>query len=281
LVVASNRDEFLDRPTAPLARWTTPAGHTIIGGRDLRAGGAWFGITQAGRIAFLTNVREPGAAAGARSRGELVTAWLESSDDATRFLAGLPGGAADFGGFNLVVGDFARRGWAWVTNRGEAARSKPGWHLQQLPPGLYGLSNAAMDTPWPKTLALKSALAAALPAPTPDLLEAALWPALGSSERASSPALPATGVPLEVEEALSSAFVDFPANGYGTRSSTVLTVTLSQAAGAGRATGAEVRMTEREHVRGAVGKPWRVRRESLRWPAPQASASLGDTVRAA
>ena len=85
LVIAANRDEFLDRPTVPLARWKTPSGQAVVSGRDLRAGGAWFGITPGGRIAFLTNVREGDSLVAPRSRGELVTRWLASQVDAATF----------------------------------------------------------------------------------------------------------------------------------------------------------------------------------------------------
>ena len=86
LVIAANRDEYIERPTTPLTRWKTSSGETIISGRDLRAGGAWFGVTPGGRIAFLTNVREADALPAPRSRGELVTQWLQSRGDARAFV---------------------------------------------------------------------------------------------------------------------------------------------------------------------------------------------------
>ncbi len=224
LVIASNRDEFLDRPTLPLARWQAACGQEIISGRDLRAGGTWFGTTPGGRVAFLTNVREASPRAGQFSRGELVTRWLESSVDAACFFAVLPKDDGAYGGFNLVVGDIQRNDWAWLTNKSDAAVS--GWQLQTLQPGVYGLSNAGLDTPWPKTVALKQSLAAAL-ADTGNNqnlanLQTSLWPALLNRQRAPWQQLPVTGVPLAMETALSSAFVDFPEHAYGTRSSTLL-----------------------------------------------------------
>lgn len=225
LLIAANRDEFLDRPTLPLARWQTASGQEVLSGRDLRAGGTWMGMTPGGRIAFLTNVRGARADAGARSRGELVTRWLESRDDAAGFASALEEEGADYAGFNLVVGDFQRNVWAWVTNKPAVVSGASSLHLQALPPGLYGLSNAALDTPWPKTLELKRSLHAALMASSgleATELQASLWSALGNRQRAPREDLPATGVPLALEEALSSAFVDFPDHAYGTRSSTVL-----------------------------------------------------------
>ena len=234
LVVASNRDEFFDRPALPLTRWQTAAGHRIISGRDLRAGGTWLGATPSGRIALLTNVRDArdASASAARTRGELVTAWLEGDMDADRFMAQTD--SMLYGGFNLVLGDLPSGNWTWASNRtfdvaGPAA-DRPqanGWCSQPLKPGIYGVSNAALDTPWPKTLALKTALKEALESADESSLEAHLWTALASRQPAPDGDLPDTGLPLALEKALSSAFIDQPGrgqSGYGTRCSTLLVV---------------------------------------------------------
>ena len=225
LVIAANRDEFLNRPALPLERWQTANGQHIISGRDLRAGGTWLGVTPGGRVAFLTNVREPaaaGLAAALRSRGELVTRWLEEHSDAEDFSQVLQADAHAYGGFNLVVGDFRRGAWTWLTNRS----SRAALHTETLGPGVYGLSNAALDTPWPKTRQLKQVLKTTLQTgneSTPaTALPDALWRALASRARARPEELPSTGVPLALEEALSSAFVELPERGYGTRCSTLL-----------------------------------------------------------
>ena len=270
LVIAANRDEFLDRPTVPLARWKTPAGQCIIAGRDLRAGGAWFGITPGGRIAFLTNVREADAVSAPRSRGELVTRWLESSGDADAFVMSLDADSDAFRGFNLVVGDFGRGQWHWVTNRAIKENQKSLLHHEALKPGVYGLSNAALDSPWPKTTRLKSVLWQSLQVNEEggDLhaLQADLWRALGSREQVSAANFPATGIPLAREEALSSAFVEFPEWAYGTRNSTLLTASADRG-------GWSVQMEEREHLRhsaapGQASHPdWQARIETLRWHA--------------
>ncbi len=215
LLVAANRDEFLDRPTLPLARWTSDAGTEIFSGRDIRAGGTWMGLTAAGRIAMLTNVRGPASLTGEKSRGELVTRWLDGDDHAAGFMAQID--AQSYGGFNLVLGDFSSSAWHWLSNQ-----PGPGLQARALPPGIYGLSNGALDTPWPKTLGLKKALHSALAAPDEDALERELMAALWDRRRAGREDLPSTGVPLALEEALSSAFVEFPEHGYGTRCSTVL-----------------------------------------------------------
>jgi uncharacterized protein with NRDE domain len=227
LVIAANRDEFWERPTLPLGRWHSATGQEIIAGRDLRAGGTWLGISPGGRVAFLTNVREAQPAAAPRSRGELVTRWLEASADASDFAQALEQEGAAYGGFNLVLGNFQTNAWTWLSNRhGVASTLHKHLHFQALAPGVYGLSNAALNTPWPKTTTLQRVLADALSdqaqAPADDVLEAPLWTALANRDRAPHEQLPATGVPLAMEEALSSAFVDFPERGYGTRSSTVL-----------------------------------------------------------
>lgn len=223
LVLASNRDEFLSRPTLPLARWKTASSQQIISGRDARAGGTWLGVTSEGRVAFVTNVREAQPAEAPHSRGELVTRWLEGSDEAAGFAAALETERSAYAGFNLVIGDVKRKAWMWMTNR--TAASSQGWHAQALAPGIYGLSNAALDTPWPKIVALKQALAAALAkSDEQNILTAPLWTALTNRQRTSYDQLPKTGVAPELEQALSSAFVDVPERAYGTRSSTVLLV---------------------------------------------------------
>ena len=224
LVIASNRDEFLARPTLPLAKWRSDLGHEIISGRDLRAGGTWLGVTPSGRVAFLTNVREASPQSAPFSRGQLVMQWLEAGNDVASFAQALERDNGAYGGFNLVVGDLQRNDWAWMTNKFCASSS--GWHVQSLQPGIYGLSNAALDTPWPKTTQLKRVLTTALAEtadiPYLDTLQKPLWKALGNRIRAPIEKLPATGAPLAIEEALSSAFVDFPEHQYGTRCSTVL-----------------------------------------------------------
>jgi uncharacterized protein with NRDE domain len=256
LVIAANRDEFLARPTLPMARWQTASGQEIISGRDLRAGGTWMGMTPGGRIAFLTNVRQASPEAAPRSRGELVTRWLEGAGDAASFVAELEkteGGGAAYGGFNLVLGDLQRGAWTWVTNKSVLLSDASTLYVQALPPGLYGLSNAGLDTPWPKTLELKRVLAAALQAGDDDseAMKALLWTALGNRQRALPQDLPHTGVPPELEEALSSAFVDFPVHAYGTRCSTLLLATPCKD-DAGMQW--DIRLEERTHVRGGLAQ---------------------------
>ena len=248
LVIASNRDEFLERPTLPLARWHTDLGHEIISGRDLRAGGTWLGVTPNGRVAFLTNVREASAQPAPFSRGQLVMRWLDAGNDVARFAEVLEKDNGAYGGFNLVVGDLQRNDWAWMTNKSRASSS--GWHFQSLQPGIYGLSNAALNTPWPKTTELKrvltSALAETTDAPHMNALQKSLWHALGNRNRTPIEKLPVTGAPLAIEQALSSAFVDFPEHRYGTLCSTLLLAT--RAEDGGEATQSlQIQVHERTH----------------------------------
>lgn len=254
LVIAANRDEYLDRPTLPLARWTGDGGQTIISGRDLLAGGTWLGATPAGRIAFLTNLRQGDVKMepAKRSRGELVTRWLQADIDAAGFAAMLRAEAGDYGGFNLVVGDFRRDAWIWITNLDCANTSA--WRIESLVPGVYGLSNAALDTPWPKTVALKKALETALLARTLPDLERPLWRALANRERFIAASVAATGTAGARDEALSSAFVDFPENAYGTRCSSVLAVEAKGADSAGPRYGLSVeeRSYGQRHVMGEI-----------------------------
>lgn len=235
-MIASNRDEYLDRPSLPLSRWQSAAGQTIVSGRDARGGGTWFGLTPAGRVAFLTNVREKPEVAlppAPRSRGELAMRWLEGNMDAAQYMAQMD--CTSYRGFNLVLGDWQTKIWTWLSNRGfdaNGATLRPpqhtGWRSRSLPSGIYGLSNAGLDTPWPKTVALRKALAetlrAATETPETARLEAPLWDALASRTLARDEYLPDTGMTPTFERPLSSAFVEAPERAYGTVSSTLLLV---------------------------------------------------------
>jgi uncharacterized protein with NRDE domain len=232
LLLAANRDEFFDRPTAPWHRWNLPDGGEALGGRDLRGGGTWLGVSLAGRVAMLTNVRSPQAASGLRSRGELVTRWLAGEPLATLQADTEP---KAYGGFNLVVGDLRSGAWHGLSNCDPLRPSDgvvPTLTSHSLAPGVYGLSNAALDTPWPKTLRLKAAMTGAVvtttnASPLPGW-ESSLARALADETRAPTDQLPTTGVELALELGLSSPFVRLPEQGYGTRSSLVLRITATE-----------------------------------------------------
>ncbi len=204
LVVAANRDEFHERPSQPLGRWADAP--QVLAGRDLLAGGTWMGITPAGRFAALTNIRAGGQPLGRRSRGKLVEDFLRGDDSPEGYLGELAGQLQDYTGFNLLVGD----GQAlWYLNSQQGAP-------QRLESGVHGLSNAGLNTPWPKLERALAAFRASLARPTAE----ALLELLGDRQQASDDRLPATGVPLEWERLLSSVFI--ASREYGTRSSTAL-----------------------------------------------------------
>lgn len=222
LLIAANRDEFFDRPTAALHRWPQPGGAGVWAGRDLRDGGTWLGVNEAGRVTMLTNVRSAQPGPGMRSRGELALRWLQGGGSLDALAEGID--PAAYGGFNLVVGDVHGGGWAWLGNRDPLcphAEDRPAaLHQRRLGPGVYGLSNAVLDTPWPKTRHLKKALSDAL-TQRGDWV-APLTQALADDTPAADHELPATGVASGQERSLSSPFVNMPGRGYGTRSSLVL-----------------------------------------------------------
>jgi uncharacterized protein with NRDE domain len=211
LVVAANRDEFHARPTAPVHWWTDRPARDLVAGRDLQAGGTWLGVARSRRWAFVTNVRDGGARdPSAPSRGELVVRVLDDPRNLASALddaRGLPG----YNGYNLIAGDLGDA--MWTSNRAPALRS--------LARGVHGVSNAQLDTPWPKLERVKSGVAAWARAGGDAFLP--LFDLLADRVRASDDALPATGVPLDWERLLSSPFIVSPE--YGTRSSTVLAMT--------------------------------------------------------
>jgi uncharacterized protein with NRDE domain len=211
LVVAANRDERFDRPAAPAA-WWSDAPH-VLAGLDLEGGGTWMGVARDGRWAAVTNVREPAVPqrADAPSRGALVADFLRGSSSADEYLAALAPRAAEWNGFNLLAGDAARVGW--LSNRA------PG--PVPVEPGVHGLSKALLDTPWPKVERGRDDLARIVAGPA-DGVEPALFRTLALRDPAPDARLPATGVGLELERALSSPFIALP--GYGTRASTVLRI---------------------------------------------------------
>lgn len=215
LVIATNRDEFFDRPATRLAWWTPPCGEAaILSGRDLDSGGTWMGLTAQGRLGLLTNIREPAAQdPEAPSRGHIIPDWLRAKGPHDRFW--MRTALSGYKGFNLIAADFASGQCFWASNRGALP--------QRLEPGVYGLSNAGLDTPWPKVEALKGRLHGALAeAETVDDLAARLFLALADREVPADVELPSTGVPIELERALSPAFIHTADGRYGTRCATLV-----------------------------------------------------------
>lgn len=223
LLLAANRDELYDRPAAPAQFW--PEAPQLLAGRDLLAGGTWLGVTRDGRFAAVTNYREARTVnPPPRSRGDLVRDYLLGGTSAGEYVRSLPAHAADYAGFNLLCGD--RQSLWWYSNRGGPP--------QHLPPGIYGLSNDLLDTPWPKVQASKAALAglcadgAASTRALLDLLQ----------DRRTHPAAadPAIGLDTALAQALSAIFIETPR--YGTRCSTVLRISAD----------AGVELVERRHA---------------------------------
>lgn len=205
LIVAANRDEYYNRPTGLAARW--PCAPKIIAGRDLEAGGTWLGISESGRFAAVTNVREPGVAKGAVSRGDLTRNFLEGEQAPEEYLSKLD--FAAYSGFNLLLSD--GESLYYASNRGPRAQS--------LAPGIYGLSNHLLDSPWPKLLSARKSFARALNTSQDNQ---SFFDILGDDEIVPDEELPDTGVPLDWERRLSAIFVRSPE--YGTRASTIVTV---------------------------------------------------------
>jgi uncharacterized protein with NRDE domain len=236
LVAAANRDEFYERATAPAGPW--PEHPEIFAGRDLQAGGSWMGITQprnaltgaingstdgdslqadtpdssSSRFAAITNIRNPADHKDlAPSRGHLVADYLAGGMPPEEYIASIRAGAAAYNGFNLVLGD--RDTLIWYSNKGDddPRNGKP------LAPGVYGLSNALLDAPWPKVLKTKAQFASLLCLGAPD---DAFFEMLSDTTPAPDMRLPETGVPLDLERVLSAVRIETP--GYGTRTSTVV-----------------------------------------------------------
>jgi uncharacterized protein with NRDE domain len=219
LVVAGNRDEFYVRPAAP-AHWWQEASQ-VLAGRDLAdvigESGTWMGVAGEGRFAALTNYRAPSEKrTDARSRGELVAGFLRGHQGPADYLGALTGADGCYNGFNLLACDLHEL-W-WYSNR--SASRQP----ERLRPGLYGLSNALLDTPWPKVRSRVGALAEVLAADTghANASAAPYLQLLADERQAANFELPSTGVSPEWEKLLSSAFIRSP--NYGTRASTVLRV---------------------------------------------------------
>lgn len=210
LVFAANRDEFLDRPTAPLG-YNFP-GERILGGRDLQAGGSWLVTGSHGRLGAITNFRDPTRQLSAPpSRGEIVLEFLRSGDSPSSFLAGFVTRSSRYNPFNLLLGDGEELCYF----------SNVTMEMQRLQGGVYGLSNHLLDTDWPKVRLGKNRLRTSLASnPVPD--QEQLFGILANSQQPPDDQLPDTGVGIHWERLLGSLFIH--GERYGTRSSTVLTI---------------------------------------------------------
>ncbi|HEX9078168.1 MAG TPA: NRDE family protein [Desulfuromonadaceae bacterium] len=209
LILAANRDERYSRPSAAAAFWDDVP--RILAGRDLAAGGTWLGVTAAGALAAVTNYREPQRERRDwRSRGRLVADYLAGDMPAGAYLEQVRLQGGEYRGFNLLVADGDGL-WYW-SNRGGPP--------ERVSPGVHGLSNHLLDTPWPKVVSAREGLERLVREDDPDI--EALFGLLGDRTTFPDHLLPDTGVGLERERLLSSRFI--AGNDYGTRSSTVILV---------------------------------------------------------
>ena len=210
LVVAANRDEFHARPTAPLSMW--PAPENILAGRDLRANGTWLGLNQRRHFGVITNFRDlQPPRPEAPSRGALIPRFLHENSGAGALLTALEPQAPTYSGFNLLLADGDS---LWY-----ASNRAPGF-ARPLPPGVYGLSNQFLDTPWPKLRRVRRRFETWLSDPT-NASPTGLFALLDDRTRATEDEeLPHTGLAPEWERVLSAPFVLH--EDYGTRCSTVL-----------------------------------------------------------
>lgn len=204
-IVAANRDEFFVRPTKEADFW--PEAPQVLAGRDLQGGGTWMGVTRNAHFAALTNYRNPTQNQPLPSRGALVSDFLTGNEPPENYLTRLAASGIHYNGYNLLLGDGQSLWWA----------SNVSGEQKKLAPGIYGISNALLDTLWPKVGAGKTALMQALN----DLpSDQTLFELLQNDNIHPAENLPKTGVTPAWESLLSAAFVKSPA--YGTRSSTML-----------------------------------------------------------
>lgn len=243
LVLLANRDEAHARPAAAAAEWHDARG--VFGGRDLEKGGAWLLAADSGRWAAVTNVRRGRTSEDApRSRGDLVADFVRGGESCAGFLARLENAAAEYGRFNLLLG---------AGDEAFYASNVPAFRQRRLLPGVHAVSNADLDTVWPKTRQAQAALVDWLhtEATSDDADVEPLLLALADTRLAPDEDLPDTGVGLALERQLSAAFVRLP--GYGTRASSLLL------AGRGRGRLVERRFDGEGSVSGQseLAFPWR------------------------
>lgn len=208
LILLANRDEFFQRPSQAVHRW--PDAPQILAGRDLEQGGTWLGLNQNGLFATVTNHRNGRDKRDElRSRGDLTRHFLSGSQPATDYLSILEPKQQAYGAFNLLLGD--ETGLHYLSNRQQSTASV-------ISPGVYGLSNAVLDTPWPKVQKVREGLQGLLAEQEPN--REAMLALMQDRERAPDENLPDTGISLEWERMLSSCFIQ--SESYGTRAITLL-----------------------------------------------------------
>lgn len=210
LIIAANRDEFYNRPTAKADFWKEDS--QLLAGRDLEAGGAWLGITKSGRLSAITNYRDfhNPLNENAPSRGGLTTGFLLGKISPKKYSENLLRNGAAFNGFNLIYG--IDTDLYYFSNQTNV--------VIKLPKGLFGLSNALLDTAWPKVTESKKFISELISANK--ISTQGLFEILADTNTADDELLPDTGIGLERERVLSSNFIISPQ--YGTRCSTVILI---------------------------------------------------------
>ncbi len=213
LILAANRDEFYDRPTAVADYWEDSP--SVLAGRDLVHGGTWLGVTKNGRFACVTNYRDPNQKSGRLSRGNLVKDFLTSKISSETYLKEVEANAQDYSGFNLLVGEIVseKSELFYFSNRGDG--------IKHLKTGVYGLSNHLLDSPWHKLQLAKKNFTDIVSAEK-DIKNEKLFEILADKTRPSDENLPKTGIGLERERLVSSIFIESEI--YGTRCSTLVLV---------------------------------------------------------
>ncbi|PCH95506.1 MAG: hypothetical protein COB85_04455 [Bacteroidetes bacterium] len=215
LILVANRDEFYKRPTRPAQWWEDKS--DVLAGKDLEGGGTWMGISKSGRIAALTNYRKlPVNEKYNSTRGKLVTDFLDESISRTDYLKKLEDSSNDYDGYNLVFGNADQL--TYYSNKGGEE--------SDVEPGIHGLSNALLDTPWPKVKLGKEALSTIVNE-SEDIVPDRLFEILHNTDLAPDEELPDTGIGIEYERVLSAAFINPISIGspdYGTRLSTVILI---------------------------------------------------------
>lgn len=209
LIIAANRDEYYHRPTQNVHWW--PDFPDLLAGKDLHSGGTWMGISRQGRFAAVTNIREGGPSSGDYlSRGQITLKYLTNQITDQEFHQFLYNSRENFRGYNLLFGSMQKL--QHFSNRTRT--------ISELKPGIYGLSNAALNSPWPKVEKGKAKLNQLLSAMS--VKHEDLFQILADKSIAADKYLPDTGISLERERQLSS--ICICGADYGTRSSSTLTI---------------------------------------------------------
>jgi len=210
LIVAANRDEFYERPTAPADFWSDNP--DIFAGRDLLHMGTWLGVTKSGRFAALTNYRDPlEISIDKQSRGDIVASFLSETVSPEGYLETLKRKKDDYAGFNILVGDFDSL-YYFSNKQAE---------IKNVSEGTHGLSNQFLNTAWPKVVKGRTKLRDYVLAH--DIVDIdVLFDIISDADVAPDALLPNTGVGLDLERQLSPLFIKTPT--YGTRSSSVLLI---------------------------------------------------------